>query len=66
MWKEKVENKKPGTLGDGIKSCSIFEHGRTASNDADRRVYLRYKQNAERIIANVERGYFQVNIENRG
>ncbi|MBL7175276.1 MAG: hypothetical protein ISS66_05560 [Desulfobacteraceae bacterium] len=58
LWKEKVQNRQPGDPSGWDEIIQHFEPGRTVSNDGDRRVYLRYKQNAEKIISNVEEGYF--------
>ena len=58
LWKEKVLNRKPGDPSGWDEIMQHFEPGRTVDNDGDRRVYLRYKQIAEKIIANVEEGYF--------
>lgn len=58
MWKEKVQSRQPGDPGGWDEIIRHFEPGRTASDDTGRRVYLRYKQNAERIISNVEKGCF--------
>ena len=58
MWKKKVQNREQGDPSGWDEIIKHFEPGRTVANAGDRRVYLRYKQNAEKIISNVERGYF--------
>lgn len=58
MWKEKVHNKKPGAPGGWDQIIKHFEPGRSVSNPSDRRLYQSYREKAEKIISNVERGYF--------
>ena len=58
MWKEKVQNRQPGDPSGWDEIIQHFEPGRTVSNERDRRLYQLYKQKAEKIISNVERGFF--------
>ena len=52
MWKEKVQNRKPGDPGGWDEIMQHFQGWRTASNESDRRLYQSYKERAEKIIFN--------------
>ena len=60
MWKEKVKNRKPGDPSGWAEIIRHFEPHQEHNEDVQerRRVYLRYKQNAEKIISNTEKGHF--------
>jgi hypothetical protein len=58
LWGKKVQNRDPGDPSGWDKIMQDLEPGRTISNESDRRLYLSYKERAERIIANVEMGFF--------
>ena len=58
MWKAKVDSRVPGDPSGWDEIIQHFEPHRELNNESDRRLYQSYKQKAEKIISNVEKGYF--------